>query len=203
MKRLTLALLLLVNLTLFAQEYDELLMVSAINELRMNPNGFIPHIEAYINKLEEQKENGGLKFTKEPKKIVFKSIIMRNDSIISEAKTLISILKTQKKLNPLQFNTDVYPVTKNQVNYPSSINKMTHNGPNNQHLYDRMKGFNTYVTENCISINEKSIYECIVVLLIDFRVKNKQHRHNLLDEKVNQISVAKCGNYWVQNFIKN
>ena len=58
-------------------------------------------------------------------------------------------------------------------------------------------------TENCISIDGKSIYECLVVLLIDYKRKDKAHRNNLLDKNVKQVSVAKSGNYWVQNFIKN
>lgn len=203
MKRHLILLFILINYSVFAQEYDDIIMVGAINELRMNPGGFIPHIEEYINKLEVQKEDGGLKFTYNPKKIAFKSIINRNDSLITEAKALISILKSKKPLIALQFNTYVYSVTKMQANYVSSINKVTHNGVNNEGLYERMKDFHLYVTENCISINGKSIYECLVVLLIDYRVNGKTHRNNLLDEKVNQVSVAKSGNYWVQNFIKN
>jgi len=203
MKRLILLLFLCVNYSVFAQEYEELLMVGAINELRMNPKGFIPHIEDYIKKLEQQNEDGGLKFTYKPKKIVFKSLVERNDSVISEAKSLISILKRQKSLKPLYFNENIYAMTKNQANYLSDIKKITHNRPDNISLYDTVKEASFKFSENCISSDGKSVYECLVVLLIDFRVKDKTHRYNLLDEKAKQVSVAKSGNYWVQNFIKN
>jgi hypothetical protein len=198
MKRHLILLFILINCSVFAQEYDDIIMVGAINELRINPGGFIPHIEEYIKKLEVQKKDGGLKFTYKPKKIVLESIIKRNDSLITVAKSLISILKSKKPLTELQINTYVYSVTKMQANYVSSINKVTHNGANNEGVYERMKEFHLYVTENCIRINGKSIYECLVVLLMD-----EAHRNNLLDKNVNQVSIAKSGNYWVQNFIKN
>jgi len=209
MKNLLILVAIIFTISVNAQTSEELEMFNAVNQLRSNPKSFIPHVEAYIKKLEsfigksliDVKLGSNVIITKNTKTIENKETL---DSLISETKQLIEFLKSQKSTSSLEFNKKLYTTSKKFVNYLDSTKKIGHTGPDNQTLSDRILGLDLGLNlgENCVvNKDNTSITETIIIWLVDFKVKDKGHRKNLLNEKFVLTATAKSGNYWVQDFI--
>ena len=189
MKYFITTLSLFVTLSTFAQTPDEAEMFNLINEVRTNPKSFVPVVEAYIADLNTVKiiNVNGVKMT------VTKKV---DQTLVKEAKELIKFLNTAKPVSSLSLSKATYDIAKKQVVFMDSTKQVTHNGPNGVTFAERTKGF--LIGENCTAGNNAK--QAMLLLLLDYRAIVKGHRNNILNPQYTKVSVAKSGNYWVQDF---
>ncbi len=191
MKNIILILILnLFTLISFSQTSEEFEMIKVINKIRTNPKSFVVNIEDYISFLKNKKAD---------------------NEIILECKKLVSFIKNQKSLKPLDFNIALYYiVTKPHAHYLDSTNQIGHISINGEQIWDRAKkmglnkttiGKSYGLSENCANVNNKSINVVLIQLLLDYGSVDKGHRKAILNDNAIQIAVARCGNVWLQNFI--
>ena len=178
MKHLLITFLVILNLIISAQTTEEINMINQINTVRTNPKSFIPVVESYIKDLESKGSIDTTKFNMKYVKIKSRHNqpieSKRNDTLIAEAKRLITFLKIQKPVKALSMSSKLYTIATAQVIYMDSIKTLTHNGPDGNKRYT--KGF-ILSGENC-SIG-KNYTEALLVLLIDFGNERKGHRTNI------------------------
>ena len=192
MKSLTTILLVLISLKVNSQSFTskDSAMVAEINNLRTNPQSYIPLVEEYIAK--------------------HKALLKNNVKFLAEetrsADELINILKKLDPLPSLLINKDMFPITKTHTDYLVSIDSITHinaNGKSSSERFNDLK-FNS-VSENIGKINKylynKGDFKTILLeLLIDTCDKGRGHRCNLLNPYNKYISVHISNGYYVQNF---
>jgi uncharacterized protein YkwD len=174
----------------FGQTAEEIEMVCLINKVRSNPESFIPAVEAYIASAKKLKALG----VKTTNKTTNKSV-----DIVAEGEALITFLKSAKPVKTLSLSTMLYTNTKSHAQYLDSTKQLSHTGPNGQTLADRTKNVTKTAGENCGT--GKTATDVMVQLLIDLSSPNKGHRNNIFNSEYTQVSVAKSGNTWVQDFI--
>lgn len=174
----------------FAQTAEEIEMVTLINQVRTNPESFIPAVEAYIASAKKLKALGAKTTNKSTSKSV---------DIVAEGEALIAFLKSAKPVKALKLSTFLYANTKSHAQYLDSTKQLSHTGPNGQTLVDRTKNVSKTAGENCGT--GKTATDVMVQLLIDLSSPNKGHRANIFNADYTQVSVGKSGNTWVQDFI--
>lgn len=197
---ITLLLVFLTSIS-FSQTDVEVTMINKINEIRVSPTSFIPEIKSYICSNERM-----LKLVESGKMKAVSINGMTNSEVIQSnidaAKELIIELNDTKSLGKLTFNSEMYKITKDHGTFLDSINTMQHKGKNGGFANDRMEKLNfTIVTENLV-IDNGNVTSALIVLLVDARIDGRGHRKNLLDPKVEFVSVYTNGTVWVQNFSK-
>ena len=198
MKHLLILVLAFLTLTPKAQTVEDADMVVLINQIRYAPKTFVPYVEAYIQRLETGIDTRKFKtVTVKVQSTAKKSGL--TDSLIAEANRLIVYLKNKKSTYTIELAVGLYPITKAHAKYLDSTNQITHDGPNGQTLKDRTKGYT--VIENACLTKNGDVADCLVQLLMDYGTKVKTHRDNIFSGKVSQVSVARSGNVWVQDFI--
>jgi uncharacterized protein YkwD len=198
---ITILLITLTSVLGLSQTNKETQMVNKINEIRETPKSFIPVIESYIarnTRLINMIESGKLKVSSSNGGVNTQVI----KSNIDAAKELISVLDTTSPLPKLEFNVEMYKITKKHSDYIDSINKMTHIGKDGGTVNDRMSDLDLTIVSENLTINNGDIQSALVNLLVDSRIKDRGHRKNLLDRKIKFISVSTSGSFWVQNFGK-
>ena len=167
---------------------DEMEMIKEINLIRANPKGYIPYIEAYIQKLENDDLND---FTSE----------------IATAKELIAELKTTPTLSILKPHNGLYKVGEKHGKDLKSRGVIEHTGGDGSWPWDRVKKGTelTDGTENLVGGSD-SVRESVIMLLVDDGIPNRGHRKALLNPKWNYVACKKVGNVadmpntWVQMF---
>lgn len=172
MKIILTYILLLLTITSFGQTKNDSMMVDAINKVRQDPKSFIPYLEESM---------------KSPFQIYPKQEII----------DLINVLKVTKPLPILVWNNDMYLITKKWADYLKSENKREHND-----ILNNFKGFKI-VQENLSSVGNVGEFNPNGVLhnlLVDYMVKGKGHRKNILDPRWKYISVSTNDFVCVQNF---
>lgn len=195
MKKLLIIIATILSFTASAQTSEEIDMVILLNQVRTNPTSFIPAVEAYIAKIEAEKAA----FAKLTKNATVKGDFFKTkNEILIEAKALIGFLKTVQPVKALELSVYLYPTTKSHSQYLDSTNQMTHIGHNGQTLTQRTKNLSLLVGENC-GIGATPT-ELMLQLLIDYKVEGKGHRANIFSTKYSQVSAAKTGTTWVQDF---
>ena len=176
--------------TSFAQTAEEIEMVTLINQVRTNPSSFIPVVEAYIASAKTLKALGAKTTNKSNGKVV---------DVVAEGEALIAFLKTAKPVKAMSVSVALYTVTKSHAQYLDSTKQLSHTGPNGQTLADRVKNVTKNAGENCGT--GKTATDVMVQLLMDLSSPTKGHRTNIFNPEYKQVSVAKSGNTWVQDFI--
>lgn len=198
---ITILLITLTSVLGLSQTDKETEMINKINQIRETPKSFIPVIESYIarnTRLINMVENGKLKVSSSNGGVNTQVI----KSNIDAAKELISVLDTISPLPKLEFNVEMYKITKKHSDYIDSINKMTHIGKDGGTVNDRMSDLDLTIVSENLTINNGDIQSALVNLLVDSRIEDRGHRKNLLDRKIKFISVSTSGSFWVQNFGK-
>ena len=140
---------LMIITSIFSQTNEEKNMMYEINEIRKNPKSYIKVVEEYITKNETMIKV----FTKNPNMKV--KIVSYSDDYgkmtgvdvielrIKAAKDLIKDLNTLEPMDTLTFNKKMYKTTVKHGKYLESIDMLTHSGPNNQKVSDRINFVNT------------------------------------------------------------
>ncbi len=184
MKKVIILIVLCVSTIASAQTAEEIEMTNLINKIRTNPTSFIPVIEAYIASSKQ------LSFTN---KKTGKQI-----DIVGEGTKLIAFLKNVKAVDSLKVSLVLYPIAKSHAKYVDSTKQIGHTGPNGQLFTDRVKSTGLTCGEN-VGVG-RTATEVMIALLIDLSSPTKGHRTNIFNPNYKQVSVAKVGNIWVQNF---
>lgn len=176
----------------FAQTAEETEMFNLINQVRTNPKSFVPVVEAFIADLNTEKviNVNGVKM-KMTKKV--------DPALITEAQQLIAFLNTVKPVGTLKSSSTTYGISKTHAEYMDSTKQVTHTSANGQSYSSRLKAFGLTGGENCTTGSDPK--HAMVLLLLDFKAKVKGHRNNIFNPQYTKVSVAKSGNYWVQDFI--
>jgi len=199
MKNLLILLVTLFSFTATAQTAEEIDMVVLVNQVRTNPKSFVPAVEAYIKTLEAKTNPFGgvnIKGATVTKKTSNASAAFK--PLIAEAKALIVFLNTVKPVKALELSLVLYPVASEQAKYLDSIKQLGHTGANGKSFTKRTSMLATLVGENCAT--GATATDALLMLLIDYGDKPKGHRANIFNTKYTQMSVAKAGNTWVQDF---
>lgn len=161
-------------------------MIDAINQLRTNPKSFIPYVEHRLNGI----------------------FVLYKESTIE----LLSTLKKMKPIGSVEFDPEMYEITKMWGDKLEMEQKMYHGD-----LYNRFIKINTRnlkygvknkgVSENLASLgNMRGASEAVIGVIIDLLVdgslpvEKKGHRHNLLDPTHTKVSVRINNFVCVQNF---
>lgn len=167
---------------------DEMAMIDEINLIRSNPKAYVKHIEAHIQKMENDDLND---FTSE----------------INTAKELIAELNNTPTLSTLKPHNGLYQVGKNHGSDLKSRGTIDHAGSDGSWPWDRVQN-NTALndgSENLVGGGD-SVRESVIMLLIDDGIPNRGHRKALLNPKWNYVACNKVGqvgnmpNTWVQMF---
>ncbi len=169
---------------------DEMAMIEEINLIRSNPKAYIKHIEAYIQKLENDELNRAT-----------------NGEEISTAKELISELNNTPTLSILKPHDGLYQVGTKHGNDLKSRGVIEHTGGDGSWPWDRVKKGTdlTDGTENLVGGSD-SVRESVIMLLVDSGIPNRGHRKALLNPKWNYVACKKVGKVadmpdtWVQMF---
>lgn len=194
----TITILTLITSTL-SQTKEEVYMMYEINKIRKNPKSYIHVVENYIKKnelmIEVLTKNKNLKV----------NIVSHSDDYgrltgvdvinlkIKAAKDLINDLKTVEPMDTLTFDKKMYKTTVKHGKYLESIESLTHFGPNNQKISDRIKFSNT-CGENLATEND-----ALINLMVDYGAEDYGHRYNILNKEFKQISIY-ISTIVVQNF---
>jgi uncharacterized protein YkwD len=219
MRKITTILFLFISLVTFSQTNEELSMMYEINKIRKDPKSYIPIVEDYVKKLEEQKTfiermvkngNGSIKTTTSTieldnknnnhKITSTKTTVNKTNSFdwrINAAKELIKELNNTEPMDTLVFDTIIYPITVDQANYLKEIGKLGHGGRNGKTLLDRTKPY--VCSENAAHTN--SGYEPLLALMVDYSAPNRGHRKNILNRDATSVSISINDYCLVQNFV--
>ncbi len=181
---------------------EEKEMMNEINMLRSNPKGYIPHIEAYLVKV----NNGEIWSMTTP----------ADETRL--ATTLIKQLKTMAPLSVLKYDAQIYDVAKTHGQYLKA-NGYKFNPPVSPHLGANGKGADARITnatsmtmggENIQGTN-LNVRETLIGLLIDAGIPDLGHRKALINPNWNHgachffgpvpMDIGKVQEKnWIQNF---
>jgi LysM repeat protein/uncharacterized protein YkwD len=166
---------------------EELQMVDEINLVRSNPAGYVPYVQAYIDRALANGETG---------------------SSISTAYELMDELKTLAPLSILQPAECIYRAAKKHGDLQKPTGDVNHEGTDGSWPWDRVLRECPQMqdgNENIVG-GPSDIRDAVMLLLIDSGIDNRGHRRNLLDPKWQYIACYKIGqvgsmpNNWLQNF---
>jgi hypothetical protein len=194
MKAILTIVILILSLGINAQTPEELEMAKLINEIRNNPKSFIPYVENFIAK---QTLKINMRFDSTKMKVNIsktKHCVNANANGIGEAKALIVFLTKQSPIKSLDFNSMLYPSVKVHAVYLDSIKAVS-----NDKMHFDANGIAfiskhiSIKSENCAKAD--TMKDAILYLMMEVG-----HRNNIMDKDAKEVSIAKSGNYWVQDF---
>lgn len=166
---------------------EELQMVDEINLVRSNPAGYIPYVQAYIDKSLKNGVSG---------------------SPISTAYELIDELKTLSPMSILQPTECIYRAAKVHGDQQKPTGDVNHEGTDGSWPWDRVLRECPQMqdgNENIVG-GPSDIREAVMLLLVDDGIDNRGHRRNLLDPKWQYVACYKIGqvgsmpNNWLQEY---
>ena len=181
MKFATIISFLLMSLGMLSQTAVEMQMISEINVLRSNPKMYKEYVSEFVN----DKRNYYIYSTTEAK---------------NDIESLINCLDTIGTLDSLMFDSIIYESFYSHKGIDSVNFSVKHD-----EIFNRVDY--SHVGENIINSN-RSVRDCIIILLIDYGVSDKGHRKNLLDKEFNSVAVKEVkfpttkGVYYIQDFGK-
>ncbi len=173
-------------------------MIKEINVIRSNPAGYIPTIEAYIQKTQAAKSNGTTSTGEEDE--------------ITVAKELIEELKQTAAIPTVQPHEGLYKTAKLHGEEGKAKGDLGHEGTNGSEPWDRVKKHapdlgNRGCSENLVG-GPADVQTSVIVLLVDSGIQGRGHRKNLLNSKWRYSTcyeVGKVGDmpyYWIQMFVE-
>ena len=150
------------------------------NELRENPQSFIP-------KLKECFKHFRKKIFHPPGEDPIQTY--EGIDAIDDA---IQFLKTQKPVEPLEYNDGIAQACKDHVLDIGTKGLTTHEGSDDLNISDRIEKYVEWdgVTAESIDFGFKIPENIILNLLIDDGVKNRYQRYNLLNDKFKYIGIG-------------
>jgi len=192
MKNLATIILVFFSLKVNSQSFTskDSAMVAEINNLRTNPQSYIPLVQEYVKLRQALLKNNPL--------------LLKKEAIAADE--LVKLLKTLPSLSVLSINKDMFNITKDHTEYLVSINNITHASIDGKSSSERFKHLKfSSVSENVGKINkylyEKGDFKTILLeLLIDTCSEGRGHRCNLLNSYNKFISVHISNGYYVQDF---
>lgn len=171
----------------------ELEMVNEINLLRSNPQGYIKHVNAYINEVLKD-DKWGEDFKKEE---------------MYTSKELIAELNKLGPLPILTTNESLYTISIEHGKDMQTTGNIDHKGSDGRMPLDRIRDASEIQegTENIVG-GFSSVRNSVITLLVDSGIQNRGHRKTLLDPKWTQVACYKVGDVgemsdtWIQMFGK-
>ncbi len=169
----------------------EVSMLEEINLMRADPAGYIPHVEAYLKKIQDD--------------------AFWDDSYKNQEKTaameLIAELKELGTLSQLKAHQGLYDASVKHGEDLKQMGRMSHVGSDGRHPYQRVQQEAKLSggTENLVG-GGVDVRESVIMLLVDSGIPNRGHRRALLDPKWTYASCHEVGmvgeqnDSWVQMF---
>ena len=150
------------------------------NDLRQNPQNYIPKLKDCLKYLRN-------KIYHAPGEDPIQSY--EGASAIEEA---IQFLKTQKPLEPLEYNDSLAQACKDHANDIGSKGLTSHEGSDDKNISDRIEKYVEWdgITAESIDFGFKDPGNIILNLLIDDGVKDRYQRKNLFNEKFKYIGIG-------------
>ncbi|MGB0864564.1 MAG: CAP domain-containing protein [Saprospiraceae bacterium] len=170
-------------------------MIKEVNLIRSNPIGYIPVVEAYIQKQEAEKL----------------SVISGADWIqddIDTAKELIEELKTTPRLSILKPYEKIYTAAKLHGEEGKAKGDLEHQGSDGSWPWDRVLRQAPELSdgnENLVG-GPSDVKTSVMLLLVDSGIPNRGHRKTTLNPSWTYAGFYEVGtvgdmpNYWVQKY---
>ena len=170
---------------------EEMQMIDEINLMRKDPKGYVKHVEAYINKVQNDPGYSAADKAEE----------------ISAARSLIDDLKNTPPLSILRPHEGLHQVGIKHGKDVQSQGMIGHKGNDGSWPWDRVKRDTDLKdgNENLVAGGE-GVKESLMILLVDSGIPGYGHRKTLLEPKWDYVGVNKIGevggipNAWIQVF---
>jgi hypothetical protein len=189
----------------FGQTSEEVVLFNEVNNFRSNPKSYIPLVENYIrlqglcvDKIKNGSmtiKSGNGKLDKNNRMYDIKSLngLDRIEANIKAANELLVILDTLT-LDTVEFNMDMYSVTKVHNTHVDSIKRLGHCGVNGKSSFVRFKSTGYYVGENLCTLSNigdtMDFKPTVLMMLIDAGIKTRGHRMLLINPNYTHGSIG-------------
>ncbi len=170
-------------------------MIKEINIIRSNPKGYIPTVQAYIEKKEAEKKNS-----------MFDSSWFQDE--IDTAHELIAELKNTLPCSMLEPNEKVHIAAQKHGDEGKAKGSLTHQGADDSWPWDRIKKEDAQLQnggENLVG-GVDNVSDSVMALLVDSGIPGRGHRKNILNPSWKYVACYHVGqvsdmpDYWVQLF---
>lgn len=170
---------------------EEFEMITEVNLMRSNPQGYISYVEEYIEQVNKDERLDQAYRTEE----------------VATAQELINELKTLEKLSILKPHEGLYKVGIKHGKDIQQQGMIGHRGSDGTMPWDRVRNSTDLKdgNENLVGGGE-SVREQVMILLVDSGIPGRGHRKTLLESKWTHLACHKIGeiggipNNWIQVF---